>query len=263
MEPDELRYKEFRRSVRGYSPDEVDDLLDAVADELDAVRGEQARLTAELDEARATIQQYESLEGSIRATLVQAEKAASDYQEAARREAEVIIHDAETSARERLADSSDKVERVHSSYEALRETRSRLDTELRQLLEGYLQSLDDSNASVAREIEVPLEESLDTEAITEAREAADQERQEQRQGTEQVETEREAGQEPRSQSSDETAEEVGEAGDSGDGSSKAREPGLEEGVEEGPRAEEPGDGADTLSEENGDPRRGRFLRRRG
>lgn len=120
MESQEIRYKEFKRSVRGYSPDEVDDLIDSVADELDEARSERDRLSGELEEARTKIEQYESLEGSIRATLTQAEKAASDYKESARREVEATIHEAEAKSRKMLADASSKVEWVQGSYEVLR-----------------------------------------------------------------------------------------------------------------------------------------------
>lgn len=187
VEPDDIRYKEFKRSVRGYSPDEVDDLLDSLADDLESARSERDRLSTELDEARKRIEHYESLESSIRATLEQAEKAAGDYQEAARkdaestlenarREADSMIRDAERRSRSMLADSSGKVERVRDSYEALRQTRHSFDADFRRLLKGYLQLLDEANSSTAREIEAPLNERLDSEAILAAREAAEQER---------------------------------------------------------------------------------------
>lgn len=178
MESEEIRYKEFKRSVRGYSPDEVDDLIDSVADELDEARSERDRLSGELGEARTKIERYESLEGSIRATLTQAEKAASDYKESARREAEVTIHEAEAKSRKMLADASSKVERVQGSYEALLETRGRLDAELRRLLEGHLRLLDDADSYIVREIEEPLAQRLDPGAISAAQAAAAEERRE-------------------------------------------------------------------------------------
>lgn len=237
LEPDDIRYHEFRRSVRGYSPDEVDDLLDSLADDLEEARSERDRLSGEMEDARKRIEQYESLENSIRDTLDQAEKAAADYQqtarrdaestvEAARREADSIVRDAERRAERMLADSSGKVERVQDSYEALRETRRMFDTELRRLLESYMSLLDEANSSTAREIEAPLQERLDPEAIAAARDAAEQER---------AEAEQPADSEARIEEAD------------APGESSTVDPGDEE----------------NSGSSAGEPRRGRFLRRRG
>lgn len=264
MESDELRYKQFKRSVRGYSPDDVDDLLDSVADELDEARGERDRLSGELAEARRRIEEYESLESSIRDTLERAEKSASNYEEAARRdsdatleaakhEAEVVIHDAEARARRMLAESSSKIERAKRSYEAMQEAHESLDAELRKMLGSQLQLLDDTRAKAARETEEPLQKRLDTEAISAAQAAAEKENQ-------------------RSQEDGDTADSQddpsGYEGDAvAESSSEAEET---EGPEEAGQAQESGDNAS--GEEGQEPsyagngestRRGRFLRRRG
>lgn len=251
VEPDDIRYKEFKRSVRGYSPDEVDDLLDSLADELESTRSERDRLSMELEEARERIENYERLESSIRATLEQAEKAASDYQEAARkdadstlenarREADSMIRDAERRSQRMLADSSDKVERVRASYEALRQTRHSFDADFRRLLKGYLHLLDEANSSTAREIEAPLNESLDAEAIAAAREAAERER----------------------DLAEQTPDE--EAGHIEIRSSEGSTPETEN-AEEAADAEEREDPGEAAEEEpdSSEARRGRFLRRRG
>lgn len=281
MEPDELRYKEFKRSVRGYSPDEVDDLLDTVAEELDEARTEQTRLTAELNEARSRIEQYQSLEGSIRDTLSQAEKAAGDYQEAARRdaestveaarrEAEVVIHDAEASARRMLASASAKVDRVQRSYEALQETRTSLGADLRRLLEGYLQTLDEANSTTGREIEAPLRDRLDDEAISAAHEASDRELLEKGQKSQQngrEESQPESHQEGEDTGHGDTREEdqgVDEAADAhGAGEETAETTETGDGAEESSGKDDPEDETVASNEESGESRRGRFLRRRG
>lgn len=264
MESDELRYKQFKRSVRGYSPDDVDDLLDSVAEELDEARGESDRLSGELAEARRSIEGYEGLESSIRDTLERAERSASNYEEAARRdseatleaakrEAEVVIHDAEAKARRMLAESSAKIERVERSYEALQEAHESLDSDLRRMLGSQLKLLDDTRAKAARETEVPLQKRLDTEAISAVQAAAEEEDQ-------------------RSQEYGDTAESREEpSGYEGDAvaksSSEAEEP---EGNKEEDQAQEPGHNASGEDEQepsyagNGESaRRGRFLRRRG
>ena len=251
VEPDDIRYKEFKRSVRGYSPDEVDDLLDSLADDLESARSERDRLSGELDEARKRIEHYEGLESSIRATLEQAEKAASDYQEVARKDAEStlenarreagsIIRDAERRCQRMLADSHSKVERVRASYEALRQTRHSFDADFRRLLKGYLHLLDEANSSTAREIEAPLNERLDHEAIAAAREAAERER------------------DLAEQTSDEEVSHIEVRG----GQNSAPEDEIAEESEDAKGQEDSGEAASEGDTASLDSRRGRFLRRR-
>lgn len=165
MDSDEMRCKELKRSVSGYSPDEVDDPLDSIANEQWEVRDIAVRELEKLDSDHPSREGGELLLG-VRSPGLETTV------DSARREVEVMIHEAEARYRKMLADTSSKVERVQESYEALRETRGRLDSDLRGLLEGYLKLLDDANSSTMREIEKPLRERLDTEAISAAHAAA-------------------------------------------------------------------------------------------
>ncbi|CAN5281861.1 hypothetical protein BH24ACT16_BH24ACT16_00310 [soil metagenome] len=275
MESDEIRYKQFKRSVRGYSPDDVDDLLDSVADEFDEARGERDRLSGELAEARRRIEEYESLESSIRTTLQRAEKSASNYEEAARRdfeatleaakrEAEVVIYDAEARARRMLAESSSKIDRARRSYEAMQQAHKSLDSNLRSMLGNQLRLLDDTQEKAAREIEEPLQQRLDTEAISAVRSAEEENQRSQEDGA-------------TAESRDDSSRHEGDAVT--EGSSELEEPEKREGVKEADQAHEPEDNASRVDEQettasgNGEDepessagesaRRGRFLRRRG
>lgn len=97
--PVELRHVRVGRRLFGYARDEVDTLLEEVADSFEQVwseRGELADRLEDLEKLLADVKQREQL---LASTLVAAEKAAVEAKEAAKREAELIVAEAHHEAR--------------------------------------------------------------------------------------------------------------------------------------------------------------------
>jgi cell division initiation protein len=194
IRPIDVRRKEFRNSLRGYDANQVDDFLDAVADEFERAYTDNARMREEISSLRERLQQFEELEGSIRAALVHAEQAADDLRHSATREAEDLrasatreaedlrtsatreadftIREAKARAHQMLAESSARVERIQESYEALQEAKRNFANDFRHLLKTYLDMMENMEIASAKEIETSLRQRLDTESIAIAREAA-------------------------------------------------------------------------------------------
>ena len=202
IRPIDVRRKEFKNSFRGYDANQVDDFLDAVADEFERSYTENSRMREEISSLRERLQQFEELEGSIRAALVHAEQAANDLrrtatQEAedlrlsANREAEFTIREAKARSHQMLADSSARVERIQQSYEAMQEAKRHFMNDFRHLLKSYMEVMDNVEVASAKEIEASLRERLDTESIAVAREAASRDDQTERAAAEQTSLERE------------------------------------------------------------------------
>jgi cell division initiation protein len=186
IRPIDIRRKEFRNGFRGYDANQVDDFLDAVADEFERSYTENQRMREEISSLRDRLQQFEDLEGSIRAALVHAEQAANDLRRAAnkeaedvrqsaRREAEFTIREAQSRSHQMLADSSARIERVQESYEALQEAKRSFGNDFRHLLKTYMDMMENMEVSSAQEIEASLRQRLDTESIAVVHEAAAQE----------------------------------------------------------------------------------------
>ena len=186
IKPIDIRRKEFRNGFRGYDANQVDDFLDAVADEFERSYTENQRMREEVSSLRDRLQQFEDLEGSIRAALVHAEQAANDLRRAAnreaedvrqsaRREAEFTVREAQSRSHQMLADSSARIDRVQESYEALQEAKRSFANDFRHLLKTYMEMMENMEVSSAQEIEASLRQRLDTESIAVVHEAAAQE----------------------------------------------------------------------------------------
>jgi cell division initiation protein len=186
IRPVDVRRKEFKSSFRGYDANQVDDFLDAVADEFERNYTENQRMREEVSSLRDRLQQFEDLEGSIRDALVHAEQASNDLRRAAAQEAEGIkqsaqreadftIREAQSRSHQMLADSSARIERVQDSYDALQEAKRSFANEFRHLLKTYTDIMENMEVASAREIEASLRGRLDTESIAVVREAAQEE----------------------------------------------------------------------------------------
>jgi cell division initiation protein len=186
IRPIDIRRKEFKSSFRGYDPNQVDDFLDAVADEFERTYTENQRMREEVSSLRDRLQQFEDLEGSIRAALVHAEQASDDLRrtatqeaegirQSAQREADFTIREAQSRSHQMLADSSARIERVQDSYTALQEAKLRFANDFRHILKTYTYVMENMEVASAREIETSLRERLDTESIAVVREAAQEE----------------------------------------------------------------------------------------
>ena len=186
IRPIDVRRKEFKSGFRGYDANQVDDFLDAVADEFERNYTENQRMREEVSSLRDRLQQFEDLEGSIRDALVHAEQASNDLRRAAAQEAEGIkqsaqreadftIREAQSRSHQMLADSSARIERVQDSYDALQEAKRSFANDFRHLLKTYTEVMENMEVASAREIEASLRERLDTESIAVVREAAQEE----------------------------------------------------------------------------------------
>jgi cell division initiation protein len=173
IRPIDIRRKEFKSGLRGYDANQVDDFLDAVADEFERTFTENQRLMEEVTALRGRLEQFEQLEDSIRTALVHAEEVSRDLRRTANREAELIVREAKERAHRILADSSSRVERVQESYEVLRKAKQDFANDFRQLLRTYFEVMDNADVASAKEIEASLRERLDLESIATAREAAE------------------------------------------------------------------------------------------
>ena len=129
--PNDISNKEFRRSLRGYDVDQVDDFLQAVSDTLVQLIEEQQRLKAQADELRARVQHYQETEALLHNALLLAERTADETRQRAHQEADLIRREAEQ-----------QIATQRAMLEELRQSRLRVVTELRTLLQTHLAMLD-------------------------------------------------------------------------------------------------------------------------
>ena len=99
--PLDIENKKFaKQMVNGYNVNEVDDFLDELTVEYERLYKENAELKSSAEELHNDVGQYKDLETTLQNTLVMAQKTADEIQDVAKKQAEQIIRDAESRAKQ-------------------------------------------------------------------------------------------------------------------------------------------------------------------
>jgi len=141
LTPLDIHNKEFRRGMRGYREDDVDDFLDKVVSDFEALLKENATLKDQVTDIQQRLDQYRQLESTLHSTLIVAQETADAVKESARKEAELIVQEAGQRAqatREREAAEIRKAEE-HLAEVGRRTIAFR--AQVRSLLESQLELL--------------------------------------------------------------------------------------------------------------------------
>ena len=99
----------FKRSFKGYDEDEVDKFLDQIIDELKALQGENTSMRNELNDLKQREKKIKDAEETIMHTLVSAQKSSERVLNEAARKAELILDNAENTARQRAERTTKKL----------------------------------------------------------------------------------------------------------------------------------------------------------
>ena len=157
LTPLDIRHKEFRRAMRGYSDEEVDVFLDEVADEFERLFQENMELRERVEQLVEQVHQYELLKETLQKTLVSAQQQSDEMRANARKEAELIIKDAEIKGRDLLGESYVEKQRVQQSLTQLKQVEEDFKFKFRSLLEAHIGLLSkDAEAGGRREPRSPV-----------------------------------------------------------------------------------------------------------
>lgn len=186
LTPNEIINKEFDTSFRGYNVDQVNDYLDIIVAEFERLIQENNRLTQELSVATEKNEYFAQLQESLNSSIVVAQEAADRLKQNARKEAELILYEAERDADSRVAEASEYAQSIMTEVEALRNSsqtyRQNLERTIRKQLdlvtsEEYLALFDHKSTvkqgKVAQSSESDLQEKTHArvEALTQENES--------------------------------------------------------------------------------------------
>jgi cell division initiation protein len=145
--PLDIRRKEFKRSMRGYSDEEVDVFLDDVADEFERLFQENIELTDRVQRLEEQIAGHAQMRDALEKTLISAQLQSDEMKANARKEGELILQEAELKAREIVSESYSETQRVQQALIQLKHLEEDFRYKFRSLLEGHLKLLNDATLS--------------------------------------------------------------------------------------------------------------------
>ncbi len=140
--PLDILQKQFRRTFRGFDPEEVEAFLALVATEFEALVKDQMALREQTQRQAEDIAEYRSRERALHETLVTAQKASEEIRDSARKEAEITISDAELQAEKIVQNAHSRFLRIVDDINELKRQRVQFETNVRTLAESHLKLIE-------------------------------------------------------------------------------------------------------------------------
>jgi cell division initiation protein len=146
--PLDVRKQEFRKGMRGLDAEEVYAFLATVADEYEAVLNDNKALRERLLELDDKVQEYRSMEKTLRDTLLTAERVTVDAKDNARREANLIIKEAQIEAEKALRNIKNESMQLRQQVQQLRAQRESYLAKMRVVAESHLNFIESAQDDV-------------------------------------------------------------------------------------------------------------------
>ena len=141
--PNDIETKVFSSSIKGYKKEEVNQFLDEVMMDYQALLAENDRLKKENESMREEVAERRKSESAIMKTLEQAKSLMSDISASAEKRAEVIIRNAHTDAERIIQDAKDSVTNLTSQSETLKNRVNEFKSKYRKMLKEELAKVSD------------------------------------------------------------------------------------------------------------------------
>jgi len=141
LTPLDIHNKEFGRRLRGYAEDEVNEFLDQVIKDYEALIRENKELQSQALSLQEKLNHFSNIEETLSKTIIVAQEAADEVKSNAKKEAQLIVKEAEKNADRIVNDALAKSRKVMLEVEELKKQASIYRTRFRTLVEAQLDLL--------------------------------------------------------------------------------------------------------------------------
>lgn len=139
LTPLDVKKQEFKKVLRGYDPVEVDSFLDMMSNEFAELLKQCKDLREQLVEYEAQLRDYRQMEKTLQQTLMQAQEASGRSIENSRKEAQLIVQEAELKANQILDRARLDLSRTKDEIGNLRSKKESIVSRLKVLLNSEIE----------------------------------------------------------------------------------------------------------------------------
>ncbi|MDH7600544.1 MAG: DivIVA domain-containing protein [Armatimonadota bacterium] len=135
--PVDITHIRFKTSFRGYNRQEVDAFVQSVKEALEQALTEKSELQRRLETVQEELDRIRKIEATMSSALTIAQRTADEVRTNARRQAEMILQEAEQSRVRMTIEAQKEVERLQVEIAKLQGVRDRLIAELSSTLDAF------------------------------------------------------------------------------------------------------------------------------
>lgn len=140
--PLDVQKQSFRQKLRGYDTGEVRAFLHLVAEEMERLLRENETLARQLEQSREELRDHHDRERILKDTLLSAQTVAEEMKNTARREADLILREAEAAADRTIHHALERVAEIEKAIMDLRIERKAMRNRLSGVLSTFQQMLE-------------------------------------------------------------------------------------------------------------------------
>jgi cell division initiation protein len=140
--PLDIQQKQFPMKLRGFDVEEVYAFLEVIREEMEDLLRENANLKESIQRLDNQMKGYRDMETTLRETLLTAQQMVEDYKMNARKEAELVVREAELRSDTLLKEAQEKVIKIHEDIVDLKGIRRHFKEEVKRLVESHLRMIE-------------------------------------------------------------------------------------------------------------------------
>lgn len=145
LTPLDIHNKEFSKSFRGYQEDEVNEFLDRIIRDYEALINQNKELEDKQVQLNEKLDYFINIEESINKSISVAEGAAEELRASLKKEYELVIKEAEKNADRIINDALLKQKSIYGEIEDMKRNSSVFRTRFRSLLQAELEIIENYN----------------------------------------------------------------------------------------------------------------------
>lgn len=141
--PLDIQNKEFKKSIGGYNTKSVDSFLDEIISDYENLYKENIELKDKVNMLMDQIRHFNSIEETLKSTLLVAQTTADEVTSSARQKSMLIIEDAEVNAKKIIDNAKEEVKSIKQEYDNLKKEIFVFKTRYKSFVQSQLISLED------------------------------------------------------------------------------------------------------------------------
>lgn len=168
LTPVDIHNKEFNRGLRGYNVDEVNGFLTQIIKDYELLLKEKSDLEKDVETLNSKVSHYINLESTLNQSIVIAQETAEELKINARKEAKLIIQEAEKNADRIINESLNESRTIFTEMEDIKKQANVFRARLTMLIQTQLEMVQNEDWEVFEdinktELQAPYQQSAVTE----------------------------------------------------------------------------------------------------
>lgn len=162
LTPMDINNKEFKRGMRGYNQEEVDEFMDEIVENYEDLFKENSKLREKVASQTEQIEHFQKIENTIQSTLVLAQNAADQAKDNSKKESDLIVKNANETAQRIVDKAHNDVIQINDEFDRVKQEFIKFRAKFRNFIKTQLETFDDLEKDVNKSFNIssPVEQTV-------------------------------------------------------------------------------------------------------